>query len=70
MSNKKSNGKCLGYVAFKCHTNFQFNWESFAHKDQQKKKKKKKKKKKFSIWCPLEHGGYKCQASVCGLVPL
>jgi hypothetical protein len=33
---KTSNGKCLEYVAFECHGNFQINWESFAHRDQQK----------------------------------
>ena len=33
---RNSNGWCLGYVAFDCHENFQINWESFAHRDQQK----------------------------------
>ena len=33
---KNSKGRCLGYVAFECHANFQINWESFAHRDQQK----------------------------------
>ena len=38
------NNKCLGYVAVECHTNFQINWESFAHRDQLKNM--------VSICCP------------------
>ena len=45
----KSNGRCLGYGAFDYHANFQIDWESFAHRDQQKKHM-------FRICCPLERG--------------
>ena len=33
---KISNGRCLQYVVFECHANFQIILESFAHRDQQK----------------------------------
>ena len=33
---KNSNCRCLECVMFECHANFQINWESFAHRDQQK----------------------------------
>ena len=33
---KNSNSRYLGHVAFKCHANFQINWEPAAHRDQQK----------------------------------
>ena len=32
---KKSNNKCLRYVAFERNANFQNNWEAFAHRDQE-----------------------------------
>ena len=33
---KSSNGRCLRYCVFECHANFQINWESLAHRDQQR----------------------------------
>ena len=55
-------GRCLGYVVFDCHANFQINWESFAHMDRQKHVK--------DHILPLNRGGDKCQVFVRGLVPL
>ena len=34
---KNSSRRCLGYVVFECSAKFQFNWSSFAHRDQQEK---------------------------------
>ena len=41
-----SNGQCLGYATFECHSNFEINWESFPHTNQQKYM--------FGICCLLE----------------
>ena len=29
---KNSNNRCLGYVVFECHANFQINWESLTNR--------------------------------------
>ena len=56
-----SNNTCLGYDVFECHANFQNNWESFAHREQQKKHVR---------ICCIYHGGDDRQACICGPVPL
>ena len=58
---KNSNGRCLGHVAFECHTKFHINWESFAHRNQQKL---------VQDMMPLNHASDKCQVLVRVLLPL
>ena len=56
------------YVAFECHANFEINWESFAHRDQQNDMLGCV--VRLNNYLPLNNGGDKSHASIHGTVPM